>query len=114
MQILRWERLFGLLVLLLSSQVMASTVYSSAMLNEASTLVDIVPKQSKQLATSYLAQRKLTDQTEKSPSAISRDDSDSRVRTPGGTIDALKILARAEFNLGNTCLLYTSDAADDC
>ena len=112
MQILRWERLFGLLVLLLSSQVMASTVYSSAMLNEASTLVDIVPKQSKQLATSYLAQRKLTDQTEKSPSAISRDDSDSRVRTPGGTIDALKILARAEFNLGNTdaALKYLHEA----
>ena len=32
---------------------------------------------------------------------MSRDDSDTRFRTPSSTIDALKILARAEFNLGN-------------
>ncbi|MDN3610691.1 tetratricopeptide repeat protein [Vibrio ostreicida] len=101
MHIIRWKLLFGLLVLVLPLDIVASTVYSSAILNEASTLVDIVPQQSKQLTTSYLNQRELTDKPEQSPSAMSHDESDSRVRTPGSTIDALKILARAEFNLDN-------------
>lgn len=101
MSTLRWARNLGALILLLSSHLVAATVYSSAMLSEASGLVDIVPKQAKQLASNFLAQRTLTDKTEKSPSSISRDENDSRTRTPGGSIDALRILARAEFNLGN-------------
>ncbi|MFM2589193.1 tetratricopeptide repeat protein [Vibrio sp. TBV020] len=97
----RWERMIGMLLLLVSSPLLASTIYSSAVLNEANSLVEVVPKQAKQLASNYLAQRTLSDKTEKSPSAISRDETDSRTRTPGGTIDALRILARAEFNLGS-------------
>ncbi|MEZ8099921.1 tetratricopeptide repeat protein [Vibrio bivalvicida] len=97
----RWERFISALLLLLSAPLWANTLYSSAVLSEANGLVDIVPKQAKQLATDYLTQRTLTNKTEKSPSAISRDEADSRTRTPGGTIDALRILARAEFNLGN-------------
>lgn len=98
----RWAHWIGALLLLFSSPLWAvNTLYSSALLNEANSLVDIVPKQAKQLATDYLTQRTLTDKTEKSPSAISRDEADSRTRTPGGTIDALRILARAEFRLGN-------------
>ncbi|MDC5854441.1 tetratricopeptide repeat protein [Vibrio europaeus] len=97
----RWKRLLGALLVLFSAPLWANTLYSSAVLSEANSLVNIVPKQAKQLATDYLTQRTLTDKTEKSPSAISRDEADSRTRTPGGTIDALRILARAEFNLGN-------------
>ena len=98
---LRWARWLGALVLLLTTHVATATVYSSTMLSEANSLVDIVPKQSKQLASNYLAQRTLSDQTEQSPSSVSRDESDSRTRSPGSSIDALRILARAEFNLGN-------------
>ncbi|KOO14120.1 hypothetical protein AKJ18_14280 [Vibrio xuii] len=97
----RWERIIGMLLLIVSSPLLASTIYSSAVLNEANSLVEVVPKQAKKLAANYLAQRTLSDKTEKSPSAISRDETDSRTRTPGGTIDALRILARAEFNLGS-------------
>jgi len=98
---LRWVRWLSALILLLTTPTVMATVYSSAMLSEANGLVDIVPKQAKQLASDFLAQRTLSDKTEKSPSSISRDEVDSRIRTPGGTIDALRILARAEFNLGS-------------
>ena len=101
MEVLRLSRLLALLIFLLPALVSASTVYSSAMLSEADSLVNIVPKQSKILASNYLTQRKLMAQSEKGPSTMSRDDSDTRFRTPSSTIDALKILARAEFNLGN-------------
>lgn len=109
---LRWVRLLYLLIICFSTAPLASTVYSSPTLNEASSLVDIVPKKSKQLASNFLTQRKLSDQTEKSPSSISRDETDSRIRTPGGTIDALKILADAEYNLGNPhlALKYLAEA----
>ncbi|MGF1911050.1 tetratricopeptide repeat protein [Vibrio kasasachensis] len=98
---LLWERWLCLIVLILSSHTMANPVYTSPTLNEANSLVDIVPKQARQLATNYLSLRKLSGNSEKSPSAISRDEADSHIRTPGATIDALSILANAEFNLGN-------------
>lgn len=98
---LRWAHRIGAMVLLLCSHFAVATVYSSAMLSEANSVVDIVPKQAKQLASDYLSQRILSDKTEKSPSSISRDEVDSRTRTPGSSIDALRILARAEFNLGS-------------
>lgn len=98
---LRWERWLSVLVLFLTTHAIANPVYTSPTLNEANNLVDIVPQQARQLASDYLAQRKLSDSSEKSPAAISRDESDSRIRTPGATIDALSILADAEFNLGN-------------
>lgn len=97
---MRWFHLVGFLCLTISAAVNA-TVYSSTLLNEANKLIEIDPSQSKQIATSYLNQRKLTDQSEKSPTAISREDADNSIRTPGGSIDAYKILARAEYNLGN-------------
>lgn len=98
---IRWKHYLCTLLLMVSSPLMASTIYSSPSLNEANSLVNIVPKQAKQLATNYLNQRTLSDKTEQSPSGISRDETDGRTRTPGSTIDALRILARAEFNIGN-------------
>ncbi|MEF1288936.1 tetratricopeptide repeat protein, partial [Vibrio sp. M260118] len=97
----RWKPFIGALLFLVATPIWANTLYSSALLSEANSLVNIVPEQAKRLATNYLTQRTLTDKTEKSPSAISRDEADNRTRTPGGTIDALRILARAEANLGN-------------
>ncbi|MDA0149302.1 tetratricopeptide repeat protein [Vibrio sp. LaRot3] len=104
MRNLRWERWLCLFALVLSGNLWASAIYTSPTLNEANSLVDIVPKKSRRLAMDFLAQRKLTETTEKSPSSISRDEADNRTRTPGATIDALKILADAEFNLGNPLL----------
>ncbi|MGD8109535.1 tetratricopeptide repeat protein [Vibrio sp. TRT 17S01] len=102
MRILRWELWLCLLFGLLSTSTTAADIYSSQMLTEADNLVEIVPNQAKLLTTTYLTQRRLSARGEKSPSSISRDETDSRLRTPGSTIDALKILAQAEFNLGNT------------
>lgn len=99
MTFLRWKHWLGLALLSFSTWTYA-TIYSSPTLNEADGLIEISPAQAKSLATEYLSERKLADKAEKSPTTISRDETDSRVRTPGSTIDALKILAKAEFNLG--------------
>ncbi|MGY5612003.1 tetratricopeptide repeat protein [Vibrio brasiliensis] len=109
---IRWKHYICALMLMVSSPLMASTIYSSPSLNEANNLVNIVPKQAKQLATDYLNQRTLSDKTEQSPSGISRDETDSRTRTPGSTIDALRILAQADFNIGNVhgALKYLQEA----
>ncbi|WP_427916971.1 tetratricopeptide repeat protein [Vibrio amylolyticus] len=101
---MRWKRATYLafcLIACLVSSIANATLYSSAILNEASSFLDIVPAQSKALTLNYLSQRKLnTDQSE-IPSAMNRDESDSTIRTPTSTIDALTILAQAEYNLGN-------------
>ncbi|MEL7291051.1 MAG: tetratricopeptide repeat protein [Pseudomonadota bacterium] len=97
-----WKRWLCAWLLLLALPSMANTIYASASLSEANKLVDVVPHQAKQLVNDYLDQRTLSNTTEQSPSAMSRDDADSRIRTPGSTIDALRILAQAEYNLGNT------------
>ncbi|MEZ8928248.1 MULTISPECIES: tetratricopeptide repeat protein [unclassified Vibrio] len=97
---MRWLYVVSLFILSLSTSVNAS-VYSSALLNEANNLVEIEPSQAKRMANSYLTLRILSDQREKSPSAISREEADSSIRTPNSSIDAYKILAKAEFNLGN-------------
>lgn len=97
---MRWLYVVSLFILSLSTSVNAS-VYSSALLNEANNLVEIEPSQAKKMANSYLTLRVLSDQREKSPSAISREETDSSIRTPNSSIDAYKILAKAEYNLGN-------------
>ncbi|MFA0607603.1 tetratricopeptide repeat protein [Vibrio sp. 10N.222.49.B4] len=97
---MRWLYVVSLFILSLSTSVNAS-VYSSALLNEANNLVEIEPSQAKRIANSYLTLRILSDQREKSPSAISREEADSSIRTPNSSIDSYKILAKAEFNLGN-------------
>ena len=98
---MRWLYVVSLFILSFSTSVNAS-VYSSALLNEANNLVEIEPSQAKQMANSYLTLRVLSDQREKSPSAISREETDSSIRTPNSSIDAYKILAKAEYNLGHT------------
>lgn len=101
MQLLRWISHCFIVLVCVSTWAQAAT-YSSPVLNEAHSLMDISPLQAKELAQEYLHQRKLAEKTEKTPSSISRDETDSRIRTPGSTIDALKILANAEFRLGHT------------
>ncbi|MGF1743733.1 tetratricopeptide repeat protein [Vibrio minamisatsumaniensis] len=97
---MRWLYVVSLFILSLSTPVYAS-IYSSALLNEANNLIEIEPSQAKKMANSYLTSRVLSDQREKSPSAISREETDSSIRTPSSSIDAYKILAKAEYNLGN-------------
>lgn len=97
---MRWLRLLLLFCTLLSSAASA-TIYSSPQLNDANKLVDISPIQAKKIASNYLEQRQLSDQSEKSLSALSREEVDNRVRSPGASIDAYKILAQAEYNLGD-------------
>ncbi|MDN3614954.1 MAG: tetratricopeptide repeat protein [Vibrio gallaecicus] len=108
---MRWFYVIGLLFVSLSSAATAS-VYSSALLNEANNLIEIEPKRARLIASNYLNHRTLSDQSEKSPSAISREETDSSLRTPNGSIDAYRILAQAEFNLGNTraAIQYLNDA----
>ena len=112
MHTLRWERWLCLLILLVSPFATAVPMYTSPALNEASSLIDIVPKQARLLASEYLAHREISDNSNNSPTSISIDEADSRVRTPGATIDALKILADAEFNLGNPqiALMHLNEA----
>ncbi|MDF5549744.1 tetratricopeptide repeat protein, partial [Vibrio parahaemolyticus] len=62
----------------------------------------IEPSQAKQAATNYLSQRELTERKESdSPSAMSRDETDRSVRTPSSTIEAHKIIAQADYAMGN-------------
>ncbi|MCU8559860.1 tetratricopeptide repeat protein [Vibrio vulnificus] len=97
---MRWQRFFAVLFLLICWQVSASPL-SSVLLTEAEQLIEIEPEQAKRIVQNYLTQRELTDNQEKSPSAISREDADRTLRTPSGSVEAYKILAQAEFALGN-------------
>ncbi len=99
MRFIRWKHCFSLALLSLSALSQAAT-YSSPTLNEAESLKEISPQQAKDLTTEYLTVRKLATKTEQNPSTITRDETDTRLRTPASTIDAIKIQAQAEFNLG--------------
>ncbi|HDU8579098.1 MULTISPECIES: tetratricopeptide repeat protein [unclassified Vibrio] len=101
-----WDssRLFKLIgfLCLLFVQPLHATILSSALLNEAQQLAEIEPSQAKQAATNYLSQRELTERKESdSPSAMSRDETDRSVRTPSSTIEAHKIIAQADYAMGN-------------
>ena len=97
----RLFRLIGFLCLWLA-QPLHATILSSALLNEAQQLAEIEPSQAKQAAKNYLLQRELTDRKENgSPSAMSREETDRSIRTPSSTIEAHKIIAQAEYAMGN-------------
>ncbi len=97
-----WRKFVFILSLCLLSTIALANgyTYTSAELNEASLLLDISPQQTKQLMTTYLTERKLATTTEQSPSTASRNETDTRIRTPRSTVEALQILADAEFLLG--------------
>ncbi|MGR5124570.1 tetratricopeptide repeat protein [Vibrio harveyi] len=97
----RLLRLIGLLCLLLA-QPLHATILSSALLNEAQQLAEIEPSQAKQAAKNYLLQRELIERQENgSPSAMSREETDRSIRTPSSTIEAHKIIAQADYAMGN-------------
>ena len=97
----RLFRLIGFLCLLLA-QPLHATILSSALLNEAQQLAEIEPSQAKQAAKNYLLQRELTQRQENgSPSAMSREETDRSIRTPSSTIEAHKIIAQADYAMGN-------------
>jgi len=66
-------------------------------LNEARILVSISPQQSESLITRYLSERTLIDSTEKTPSAVARNETGTNTRTPSTTIKALQILVDAQY-----------------
>ncbi|WP_039975408.1 tetratricopeptide repeat protein [Vibrio jasicida] len=97
----RLFRLIGFFCLLLA-QPLHATILSSALLNEAQQLAEIEPSQAKQAAKNYLLQRELTERQENgSPSAMSREETDRSIRTPSSTIEAHKIIAQADYTMGN-------------
>ncbi|GEM75603.1 tetratricopeptide repeat protein [Vibrio sagamiensis] len=100
---LRLLPLLGLLCQLLTSSSYA-TILSSVLLNEAQKLTEVDPEQAKQAAQNYLLQREMNEQTDNSPSAMSREDSDHHTRTPRSTIDAHRVIAQASYQLGNVRL----------
>ena len=97
----RLLRLIGFLCLLLA-QPLHATILSSALLSEAQQLAEIEPSQAKQAAKNYLLQRELIERQENgSPSAMSREETDRSIRTPSSTIEAHKIIAQADYAMGN-------------
>ncbi|MGF1747507.1 tetratricopeptide repeat protein [Vibrio cionasavignyae] len=75
--------------------------FTSPLLVEADKLVEIEPQKASDIASDYLNSRKFIEQTDDRPSNLSRDDTDQRVRTPLSSVNALTILAQAQFNLGH-------------
>ncbi len=97
----RLFRLIGFFFLLLA-QTSHATILSSVLLNEAQQLAEIDPSQARQAATNYLLQRELVEHSEsEGPSAMSREETDSNIRTPNSTIEAYKIIAQANYALGD-------------
>ncbi|CAE6923848.1 hypothetical protein ACOMICROBIO_NCLOACGD_02926 [Vibrio sp. B1ASS3] len=97
----RLFRLIGFLCLLLA-QPLHATILSSALLNEAQQLAEIDPVQAKQAAKNHLLQRELTERQDNgSPSSMSREETDRSIRTPSSTIEAHKIIAQADYTMGN-------------
>ncbi|MDR9830132.1 tetratricopeptide repeat protein [Vibrio sp. FNV 38] len=89
--------LFIFVCALVTTSVQAD-IYSSPILREAESLVDIIPLQSRELTKNFLSQRRLT--TEANTNMVNRD-GNTDTRSPISSVEALKILAKAEFNLGN-------------
>ncbi|MGV2987471.1 tetratricopeptide repeat protein [Vibrio sp. E150_011] len=86
--------------------------FTSPLLVEADKLVEIEPAKASEIASNYLESRKFIEQHDDRPSNLSRDDTDQRVRTPLSSVNALTILAQAQFNLGHmkSALEHLADA----
>jgi GGDEF domain-containing protein len=89
--------------------------YSSPVLNEASVLLDISPAESRWLTAQYLNQRQLSDRNQTVPTSLPHE-SEKSVRSPATSVEALEILAQAQFKLGNSneAFLYINRAAELC
>jgi tetratricopeptide (TPR) repeat protein len=90
-------------------------IYTSAVLSEAKILLDISPAESRLLTTQYLSQRKLSERNETVPTSLPHE-TDETIRTPATSVEALEILAQAQFKLGNSeeAFLYLDRAAELC
>ncbi len=97
----RLFRLIGFFCLWLA-QPLHAAIFSSALLNEAQQLAEIDPSQARQAATNYLLQRELIERSESdAPSAMSREETDRSIRTPSSSIEAYKIIAQANYAMGD-------------
>ncbi|MGO1298786.1 MAG: tetratricopeptide repeat protein [Vibrio sp.] len=98
MRYFRWQPWLTLF-LLMTSQWAWADISAYPPLRDAEKLVELSPIQAKTLVSDYLSQRRLTKSHDKTPTTIARDESDTQVRSPRNSINALQVLAEAQFNL---------------
>jgi len=76
---------------------------TSALLDEANKLVEIVPKRSKRIAQQFLSARTLTKKNnDNTPNHSTREEASNARRTPNTSIKALQIIAKAKYILGDS------------
>ncbi|MGF1739553.1 tetratricopeptide repeat protein [Vibrio profundum] len=96
---LRWTLLLLASLLIFPAWADSTPRYGSPVLEEAHQLLGFLPQQSKKLTENFLYQRTLADMTVRNLSPLPRNTVEGNIRTPSSSIDALQILARAEFTL---------------
>ncbi len=92
---------FFILLSVLLTALAHANEFASPTLSEANLLLDISPEQARVIASEYLAKRTIIGTVKKSPSNRADDNHDNQTRTPGATVDALSILARALWKLND-------------
>lgn len=107
MPIALFSRFLFSLTLYISTMLMTTSVFAaettSALLDEANKLVEIVPERSKKIAQQFLAARTLAENNnEKTKNHSSRDEANNTLRTPNTSIRALQIIAKAKYLLGDS------------
>ncbi|GMQ47452.1 tetratricopeptide repeat protein [Vibrio sp. 10N] len=92
----------ALLCSLYAGVVHANTSFTSPILLEADKLVNIEPAKSLEIANRYLTDRTFAEPNDDRLPKLTRDDTDQRIRTPLSSVNALLIIAQAQFNLGDS------------
>lgn len=91
-----------LLFALVAGGAQANTSFTSPILLEADKLVDIEPSKALDIANNYLTSRTFAEPNDDRLPKLTRDDTDQRIRTPLSSVNALLIIAKAQFNLGDS------------
>ncbi len=92
---------FIALLIVLVSPLSFAKVFSNPILEEAYQLTEIEPTRAKTIAENFLSKRKMLERNAHNQSALTSEERDTDVRTPNASIDALVILARSKFALGD-------------
>ncbi|MGR5093556.1 tetratricopeptide repeat protein [Vibrio maritimus] len=92
---------FALVCSVMSGMVNANTTFTSPILVEADKLVEIEPAKALEIANNYLTNRTFAEPNDDRLPKLARDDTDQRIRTPLSSVNALIIVAQAQFNLGD-------------
>ncbi|WP_234495293.1 tetratricopeptide repeat protein [Vibrio maritimus] len=92
---------FALVCSVMSGMANANTTFTSPILVEADKLVEIEPAKALEIANNYLTNRTFAEPNDDRLPKLARDDTDQRIRTPLSSVNALIIVAQAQFNLGD-------------